>query len=153
MPLRPAALHAALLAGDSATAVLEAAYGSPVSVRRLAPDATETDAVRHTPLHARPDEAVTIRQVQLICRAQVLSDAELRYVPARLPPDLAARLHSTDLPFGRVVQRLGLRRTTLSAHICGRDGPWALIHHAVLAQPGGTPLALVHERYPWSLFS
>ena len=151
--LRPAALHAALLTADSATAVLEAACGGPVRVRRLAPDATEIDAAQHTILQPSPDEAVTLRRVHLICRGQMLSEAELRYVPARLPPALTVRLHGTDLPFGRIVRHLGLRRMTLSARICSQDEPWALIHHAVLAPPGAPPLALVHERYPWSLFS
>ena len=150
--LRPALLHAALLAADSATAVLEGVCGGPVLVRRLAPDVAETDPAQSAPLQARPDEAVTLRRVELVCRAQVLSAAELRYVAARLPAELAGRLRATDLPFGHVVRGLGLRRTTLSARICEAWEPCALVHHAVLAHADGRPVALVHERYAWSLF-
>ena len=146
------ALHTALLASDSATAVLERLCDSPVLVRRVAPDASET-AGAHALLQAHPEESVTVRRVQLVGGAQTLSDAELRYLPARLPADLAGRLQTTNLPFGRVVRRLGLRRTTLSARLCEAEAPWALIHHAVLALQDGRPLALVQERYPWSLFS
>ena len=146
-------LHAALLAADSATAVLEAACSAPVLIRRLAPDRTETDPGQFIVLHAQPGELVTLRRVQLECRGQVLSDADLRYIATRLPASLACRLRTTDSPFGHVVRGLGLRRTTLSARMCEPGEPCALIHHAVLAQPSGQPVALVAERYAWSLFS
>ncbi len=149
--LRPADLHAALLAADSATAVLAQMFGGPVRVRRRLPDVSAGDG-RPAELMAAADEAVTWRRVHLLGRGRPLSDADLWYVAARLPPGLARRLKGSAQPFGRVVRGLGLRRTTLSSRLCRPGEPFALEHRALLSVPGGRPVAVVQERYVWSLF-
>ncbi len=150
--LDPAGLNAALLAAHSATRVLERLYGGPVLIRRLAPDAIEVGGAGSAALDLQRGETVTLRRVQLVSRGRTLSEAELRYVATRLPAGLAQCLLATDRPFGQVVHGLGLRRITLSARLGKAGERDALVHHAVLAWPGGGPVAVVHERYPWPLF-
>ena len=149
---RRQALHAELLAADSATAVLQRRCGGPVHIRRTAPDILDTDAACAALLHAAGGEAVTRRQVTLERGNLILSEAALWYLAARLPPDMAQELASTTHPFGHVVRSLGLRRTTLSARLCAPGEPHALEHRALLTDPGGRPMALVNERYGWGLF-
>ncbi len=149
--LSPASLHAALLASDSATAVLEGFCGGPVLVHRLSPDRVNADPACAARLAIRPDETVTRRHVQLRHGCLVLSEAELWYVAARLPEAMAQRLATGTLPFGRVVRGMGLRRTTLSSRIGAAGDACALEHRAMLADPEGLPIALVHERYGWAL--
>ena len=146
-PWSIARLHAALLAADSATEVLERACGGPILVRRLAPDAESRDPAILAHLQAGPDAPVTLRTVQLLHNGVVLSDARLWYVASRLPADIATCLAHTAQPFGRVVSRLRLRRTTLAARICNPGEPYALDHQAVLTDPDGQPIALVREQY------
>jgi chorismate-pyruvate lyase len=151
--LQRQAVHAALLATDSATAVLETLCGGPVSVRRRAPDAVQNDPESASLLHVAAGETVVHRQVDLLCGARQLSEADLWYVPQRLPHDIATRLRETCLPFGRVVRVMALRRISLSARLCDDGEPWALEHRALLGRPGGQPVAVVHERYGWGLFT
>ncbi len=136
------ALHAALLRSDSATAVLERLCGSAVTIRRVA-------GARLPPRCLADDAATVHRSVQLLCDAQVLSAADLWFRPGLLPPGIVATLAVADTPFGRVVQHLGLRRRTLSARICAPGEPYALEHHAVLADAAGALVAEVTERYCW----
>ena len=136
------ALHAALLASDSATAVLEAICGAPVTIRRVA------DA---PPLAATHLAGGQHRHVRLLCGGRCLSDADLWFRAELLPPAMVAELASGDAPFGRVVRALALRRRTLSARICAAGAPFALEHRAVLADAAGRDVAEVAERYCWGL--
>jgi chorismate-pyruvate lyase len=150
--LTPQALNAALLTSGSATAVLEAVCGAPVTVHRLSPDGPDPAPEPARLLGAHGGEIVLRRHVALLCGGRAVSHAELWYVAARLPPALARRRADTAEPFGRVVAGLGLGRRTLSARLCAAGEPCALEHRAVLADPAGRALALVHERYSWALF-
>ncbi len=138
------ALHAALLASDSATAVLEAICGAPVTIRRD-PHAPQPAPTRLSGgLH---------RHVALLCGERHLSDADLWFRPELRPADMVAELATGDAPFGRVVKALGLRRRTLSARICAAGEPFALEHRAVLGDRAGRDVAEVAERYCWELVS
>ena len=141
-----AALNAALLASDSATEVLERLCGDAVTVRHLTPD---TPAATPTVLQAATP--LLHRHVALCCGSLVLSQADLWFVPARLPPGMVRALAETDVPFGHVVRGLGLRRRTLQVCELPPGGPVALEHRAVLAEPSGQPVAEVWERYCWGL--
>ncbi len=135
------ALHAALLASDSATAVLEAICGAPVSIRR------DPNATWLMPTHLAGGEH---RRVALMCGDRHLSDADLWFRPELLPPGMVAELAASDAPFGRVVKSLGLRRRSLSARICAPGEPYAVEHRAVLGD-GVHEVAEVAERYCWGL--
>ena len=75
------ALHAALLASDSATAVLEAICGAPVSIRR------DPNATWLMPTHLAGGEH---RRVALMGGYRHLSDADLGFRPELLPPGMVA---------------------------------------------------------------
>ncbi len=68
-------------------------------------------------LQVGPDEAVRYRRVRLSCGAHVLSEADNRYVPARLTPEINRLLDTTDTPFGRAVQPLKPARQTFSVEL------------------------------------
>ncbi len=135
------ALHEALLASDSATAVLEAICGAPVSILRRPPAGAPAPARLAGGVH---------RRVVLLCGARVLSEADLWFRPELLPAGMVAELAASDAPFGRVVKTLGLRRRTLSARICAPGDPFAVEHSAVL-EDGAQDVAEVAERYCWEL--
>ncbi len=137
------ALHDALLASDSATAVLEAICGAPVRIVRAA------GAPRLAPRHLIQGQH---RRVALICAERRLSEADLWFRADLLPAAMVTELSETDAPFGRVVRRLGLRRRTLSARICAAGEPYALVHHAVLSDQS-EDIAEVAERYCWNLIT
>ncbi len=147
-----AALHAALLAADSATEVLERFFSAPVRVRVLACGGHAPDAAQRARLGVAGEE-IRHRHVALVSLGRQVSDADLWYVPARLPPGSLARLETDAEPFGRVMRPLGLKRRSLSARICAPGEPCALEHRAVLVTPDGLPVAEVFERYPRGLFA
>lgn len=142
----PEALHAALLAEHSATAVLERLYGGPVRIRRVAISVPLSPAQLDR-LDLRDGAEAVHRRVELLREALVLSEADLWYVPGRLAPAMAQVLAVSDVPFGRVVAPLGPRRRTITAEV-HPHGRVAVEHRAVLLLPDGSPLAEVHERYP-----
>ncbi len=135
------ALHEALLASDSATAVLEAICGAPVTIRRSLAVPWLPPVFLSGGLH---------RRVALLCGGRHLSDADLWFRPELLPPAMVAELAASDAPFGRVVRALGLRRRTLSTKICAPGEPFALEHRAVLTNQV-QDVAEVAERYCWGL--
>ena len=145
MPITAQTLHEALLASDSATAVLEGLCRGPVTIQRL-----QASASSH-PQRLPPGPGTVHRHVALLCAGQPLSEANLWYRPGLLPPAMVAELADTDAPFGRVVRALGLRRHTLSARICAPGEPFALMHHAVLRDANERDVAEVAERYRWAL--
>jgi len=138
-------LHARLLAGESATAVIGDLFGRPVRVRRRHPDAVETGPRRHI-LHPADHELVLHRAVLLIAREQIISEADLYYVPSRLGPGMPETLRDTDTPFGTVARPLQPVRETHRAEIGAPGDPRALIHEALLTA-AGLPIAFVSERY------
>ncbi len=139
------ALHAALLAADSATAVLERLCGGPIRIRRCA-------AMFATPLSpALAGPPALHRRVELVFGDTILSNADLWYRPDLLPAAMARAIADTDTPFGRVVRGLGLRRRTLASRIGVPGDAACLEHRAVLVTPAGETLAEVFERYSWAL--
>jgi chorismate-pyruvate lyase len=101
-------------------------------------------------LQPGPGEEPAVRIVRLSCGGRVLSEAENWYVPARLTPEMNARLATTQTPFGTVAAPLGFTRESLFAQR-GRAA-WCpegtiLSHRARLVLPGGKSLALVTECY------
>jgi hypothetical protein len=101
-------------------------------------------------LQPGPGEEPAVRIVRLSCGGRVLSEAENWYVPARLTPEMNARLATTQTPFGAVAAPLGFTRERLFAQR-GRAA-WCpegtiLSHRARLVLPDGKPLALVSECY------
>ncbi len=143
-------LHAALLAADSATAVLEAFFG-PVTVHRLHTPPSANEGL-HERLRLAPGDTLRHRAVQLMAGARMLSHAELWYVANRLPAEHVEKLESGDTPFGRIMRPVGLTRSVLLARICGPEEAASLAHRALLRAPSGLPVAEVHELYSRRLF-
>ena len=170
-------LESALLSHDSATLVLDdwcarhrlAPTGSRIIAERVRDiDKPITTEQRET-LRIAATEPVRYRRVRLRCGAQILSEADNWYVPARLTPAMNAALETTDIAFGRAVQPLHFQRRTLSARLLwsplppdwdsaagpiprGAGGaitiPKQLIENrAVLTLPDGTPFSVVTETY------
>ncbi len=122
--------------------------GTAILVRRL-PDPPE----RPCPEQLLPREGETLRHrhVELMAADRVVSEADLWYLPDRLPRELVATLETTPIPFGRVMQPLRLKRVPFSARFPA-DRKVRMEHRAVLTLPDGTGVAEVWERYPWTLF-
>ena len=143
-------LHAALLAADSATAVLEAFFG-PVTVQRLRQPPSANEGLDER-LLLGPGDVLRHRAVRLIAGTREVSRAELWYVANRLPAERVDQLESSEIPFGRIMQPVGLRRSVLLARICGPEEAALLAHRALLSEPSGLPVAEVYELYPRTLF-
>jgi chorismate-pyruvate lyase len=169
-------LNADLLGSRSATATLEhwcrdhRLAAEPRIVAAVAPgvNRTPTDEQRQH-LEIAAADAVKYRHVQLRCGANVLSEADNWYVPARLTPEMNRLLETTDTPFGKAVESLQPYRRTIAVSMLWtplRDGweresaappaadggvltiPAALFeHHAILYTRGNTPFAEVREVY------
>lgn len=139
-----AALHDRLSASASATAVLQAVFGGPVVIRRVAGAQTPVPAGHCDLLGVPALSLVTHRRVILLAAGRPVSEADLWYVPSRLWRGMADTLRSTDTPFGAVVAPMQPRRQTLSACF---GGDYALQHTALLSDSGGAAIALVQERY------
>jgi hypothetical protein len=164
-------LNADLLSHDSATAVLQGwcdAHGPGglkiVAQRVRGPDKLLPDEAKAA-LGDGAAAGVRYRRVLLACGAQVLSEADNWYLPARLTADMNRRLDDSDTPFGVVVRPLDFRRRNLSARLlyaplapgwegmpAPRTAPPAipaqvLQHTAVLSTPQGAPFSYVVETY------
>ncbi len=167
-------LNADLLSSDSATLTLEhwcdvhrlaspariVAARVPVLDKPVSPEQRETLRVTST-------EPVRYRRVRLLCGPVVLSEADNWYVPGRLPPEINLALDTTDMPFGKAVRSLQVRRHTLASKLLWLPLPvgWEmnataaaeagaepmpatlLEHRAVLTLPDGTPISEVVESY------
>jgi len=174
-------LNADLLSHDSATLTLDRwcathhlASPAKVTAERVSDVDKPAGADQRRVLQVSPSELVRYRHVRLHCGAQVLSEADNWYVPARLTPEMNQALDKTDTPFGRVVQPLHFRRQTLDAILLWTPLPegWevssraaivpgqslnipheVLQHRAVLQLPDGTPISEVIETYTASVLA
>lgn len=151
-------LHARILAGPSATAVLEAwcaelgLAAEPRVLARRVPGSRPPSPEQRRRLGVGPDEPVAYRRVRLTCGEAVLSEADNWYVPARLTHEMNAALDTTDAPFGRVVRPLAPTRRTLAvrqlampARPAPEDPLFAV--EAVLSTGDGVPFCEVAETY------
>jgi chorismate-pyruvate lyase len=143
-------LHQALLTADSATSVLESFFGT-VSVIRLDQPPSINEGLEER-LRLAPGDDLRHRVVRLMAGEKLVSEAELWFVANRLPAERVQRLESSDTPFGRIMRPLGLKRVVLMARICRPGEAGALLHRALLAAPGGVPVAEVFELYASGLF-
>ncbi len=170
-------LNAELLAGNSATLVLErwcqqhALATPPVLVaQKIAGAAAAASDGQRRHLLVAAAEPLRYRRVELRCGPQLLSVADNWYVPGRLTPEMNRLLEATETPFGRVVLPLQPRREVLSAALlwlplpkgwessapqrsAGRfsgrlEIPSALFEHRAIVYTGDhLPIAEVREVY------
>jgi len=169
-------LNGALLAGSSATTVLEQwcavhhlASPAVVTARRdtsvMVPPSDETRAR----LNLAANEAFGFRRVKLMCGDKVLSEADNWYVPGRLTDAMNDSLAATNTPFGRVIAPFRAFRRTFSVERLWSPLPndWAergeapaeaviaeepldgglFRHRALVLKPDGLPIAEVRETY------
>ncbi len=126
--------------------MIERFFGGPVTIRRLS-----VPALPHTPhrlrLRVHAGEPVLHRRVMLLAGGAAISEADLWYVPGRLPPAMARALEETDAPFGAVIAALAPDRETLAVTQGDPGDAFCLDIAALLRGQDGLPLALVHERY------
>jgi chorismate-pyruvate lyase len=155
-------LCARLIAGPSATAVLEAwcrergiaATSNLVAHAVPGPERTPSPAQRAR-LELPRDCPVRYRRVRLTCAGRVLSEAENWYVPDRLTPAMNHLLDTSEVPFGRVVQALAPSRRNLALRLLPAAGaPASADPHAplfaieaLLLRGDGLPLCEVGEVY------
>jgi hypothetical protein len=155
-------LRARLLAGPSATAVLEAwcaerglSDDPRLVARRVAGADKPLSALQRQRLGLAADEPVRYRRVRLTCGAHVLSEADNWYVPARLTPEMNAALDTTEMPFGRVVRPLRPTRSNLGLRMIWQPGGGQMPNpgdalfsvEAVLSTGDGVPFCEVAETY------
>jgi chorismate-pyruvate lyase len=160
-------LNAALLAGTTATVVLERwchdhnltglakIVAKPVAGIVKAP----CDEMRAR-LKIGYDTPVSYRHVTLMCGDVILSQAENWYVPERLTASMVATLSASDIPFGKVVLPLNPSRETISATMLWSPSPLPrrraktsqipeqlLEHRAIVFDGQHVPIAAVVETY------
>jgi chorismate-pyruvate lyase len=137
----------ALLACSSATTVIEQQFGAPVIIRRVAMAPLPPPAPQACHLQLQASDLVIHRRVMLAAAGTIVSEADLWYVPARLPADMQRALIGTDVPFGRVIAPLGPQRETLDVRLPAPERGSGLEIDAVLRDRASVPIALVRERY------
>ncbi|MCJ2043943.1 hypothetical protein MKK58_05250 [Methylobacterium sp. J-078] len=155
-------LCARLLAGPSATAVLEAwcrerglSTRTDLVAEVLPGPDTPLSPVQRERLELPRGAVVRYRRVRLICGRHVLSEAENWYVPGRLTPAMNHLLETSDTPFGRVVHPLGPARRNLDLRmLAGAEAPAHRAPNdplftvaALLLRADGLPLCEVSETY------
>lgn len=169
-------LNGALLAGSSATAVLEqwcavhhlASPAVVIAKRDTSVVVPPSDATRAR-LNLAPDAPFGFRRVKLMCGDKVLSEADNWYAPSRLTDAMNDALANTTTPFGRVIAPLKAFRRTFSVERLWSPLPndWAergdaphigsapnappdgalFRHRALVLTPDGAPIAEVEETY------
>jgi hypothetical protein len=146
-------LKADILSAPSATQALTARcaqlhLADPPAIRALRDHDVERKAgpdIRRL-LKVTDREPVRYRRVRLSCGAQVLSDADNWYVPARLTAEMNATLDNTDTSFGTVVKPLHFQRRTLKTEAL-HDRDHVLRVTALLVDAQDRPFSLVRENY------
>jgi len=158
------ALNAQLLAGHSATLVLETwcrdhhLADEPRVAAHLVSSVEKPATVdQRRRLEVADRDDVKFRHVQLTCGSRVLSEADNWYVPARLTPDMNRQLERSDTPFGKAVASLEPTRETFSVRLLWSDSstpmPGALFEHrALLFTRDHRPFSEVDEVYQRGLF-
>jgi hypothetical protein len=139
-----AAFIADLVSGETATRVLERWCGTPILAQLAAIPARAPSADQRSRLKVGANDLLASRHVGLMAGAEVLSDASLWYVPARLTPEMNALLADGATPFGAVIGALGPTRHTLS---CRSLEDETLAVRALVLCRDGVPLAEAEERY------
>jgi chorismate-pyruvate lyase len=169
-------LNAEILGSRSATATLEAwcrdhrLAAEPRIVALVVPGMNKAPSdEQRRDLEVERDVEVKYRHVQLRCGANLLSEADNWYVPARLTAEMNRLLDTTDTPFGKAVESLQPYRRTIATRMlwtplpdgwelrpdrpAARNGgrlaiPDALFEHrAILYTRGNTPFSEVREVY------
>ena len=143
------ALRRALLAANSATAVLQRRCAEPIRAEVDRAGRKPATAGKRADLGVGPAEPVAYRSVVLKCGAVALTNAENWYVPARLTPGINAAL-AGDTPFGAAIRPLAPSRRTLGIATRREDAsvaPHALRQRAIVLDGQGRPLAEVIENY------
>jgi len=148
-----AALDAELRASNSATAVLQKRCDQPIRAQVSRDGKTPVLAAGdRARLRVGPGERLAYRYVRLVCGDKLLSRATNWYVPSRLTPEMNAALEGGDTPFGVVIRPLGPTRTTFAVETARRSPALrhtgtVLVHHAIVLDRAGRPLAEVEESY------
>jgi chorismate-pyruvate lyase len=165
-------LNSALLAGSSATTVLEQwcavhhlASPAVVTARRDASVILAPSEDTRARLKLGPNETVGFRRVKLMCGDKVLSEANNWYAPARLTDAMNDALAHTTTPFGRVIAPFKAFRRTFSVErlwpappkdgaerpmdstATAAPGTALFRHRALVLKPDGAPIAEVEETY------
>ena len=91
------------------------------------------------------------RRVELHWQNTAVSHAENIYLPMGLPENVRHRLLHTTVPFGVLLDDIGLVRRTEFARVLPAGGPFVLEIRAVLSLPEQGDVAYVHEFYRRSL--
>ncbi|MBX9925232.1 MAG: hypothetical protein K2Y05_02635, partial [Hyphomicrobiaceae bacterium] len=131
----------------------------PIEARLMAPVAAgePPDAVVSAlrlpsgPGRTMENGQVLLRRVALACGAVVLVEALNWYVPERLPPDICDNLQSTNVPFGRAIEAIGVNRLDVVDLTAERGALFA--QSAVVADRNGVRLAYVEETFLPSLLA
>ncbi|MCJ2034359.1 hypothetical protein [Methylobacterium sp. J-068] len=162
------AFRARLIAGPSATAVLEGwcreRWGIPAAglVAQAVPGPERPlSQVQRARLDLPRDGIARYRRVRLTCGGRVLSEAENWYVPDRLTEAMNRLLDTSDVPFGRVVHPLAHARRNLGLRLLpgagdpAGAGPHAPLFaiEALLLRRDGLPLCEVAEVYTGAVLS
>jgi hypothetical protein len=122
----------------------------PIRVVRLPADACAAlGAEAAAALAPDAGETVESRRVELRRGDVALSEAEIWFVPERLPPAVRVALAETDAPFGALIAPLRPRRETTLARVAddGLGAGFVLEHRALVRSGAGRPLAVTRERY------
>lgn len=148
------ALDRALLANDSATAVLQRwcdrHFDNGLKIRaHVAVRASRAaDAGQSARLSIPIGAPLSYRRVQLLCGTVVLSEAENWFVAERLSADAQGQL-AGDTPFGVAVRSLAPTRRNIASEPMweGQRFHEILRHRAVLTARDGLPISEVIETY------
>ncbi len=131
-----------------ATAQLRITGPGHVAPQQASPDYAEPE---YAGPGATTQGRVLLRRVALACGSVVLVEALNWYVPGRLPPDIAETLQSTNVPFGRAIESLGVSRLDVQSRSAEPGALFA--QSAVVADQNGVRLAYVEETFLPSLLA
>jgi len=158
-------LNAELLESRSATATLEKwcrerklAADPKIIANLIRGEQKGPSQEQRSRLEVTESDPVKYRRVQLMCGANVLSEAENWYVPGRLTAEMNRTLETTTTPFGAAVQTLEPYRKTFSVKMLWSgttaEIPTALFEHrALVFTKEGKPFAEVIEIYQRALLN
>lgn len=134
-----------LLAGGSATTLLERRCGAPIEAVVERGVVVPPTAAQRARLNVGATEPVAYRRVTLTCAGRALSYAQNWCVPSRLTAEMNATLDAGQTPFGAVIRPLSPHRRTL--RVDRPHGAEIVRVQALVIGADGRPLAEVEERY------